>query len=171
MSTRSKIILVTVLVLALLATATTAFADDPKISFSGQECVYVAQPGQVDFGPNTMTITGQVNVTQFHSDNPAVFPNGTNTATLNIWINTITMQAIWRADAVFVPDDGSGAWLGKGEGQIDLLTGASKGVAVFHGTGANAGKTMWQDLSAGNKSLCPGAPFDATHWTGFIAPK
>lgn len=171
MKTSSKIILVAFLLLAMLGITTTAFADDPKVNFSGQECVYIAKPGQIVVGPNTMTITGQVNTTRFTSDNPAVFPNGTNTATINIWINTRTMQALWRGTPVFVPDDGSGSWIGIGEGQINLLTGQSKGVAVFHGTGANAGKTMWMELSAGNKSICPGAVFDATHWSGFIAPK
>jgi hypothetical protein len=118
---------------------------------------------------------GQVNQNHFYSDDPAVFPGGTNTAVLDFALNLKTGMLVWNATAVFEPDGVDGTFEGTGGGwfRLDLGTGAvldGKGQAIFHGTGELEGLTLKTDNYPGDVTQCPGTPFDAGRWEGFIVP-
>lgn len=166
-------VLAVLLVAVALSTAlipVTGLAEANRTRFSGLECVYVLVPGQVEIRGNTMIVLDQVNQNLFLSDNPAVLPNGVNTAHLNLMLNTVTMKATGQASAVFQPDGATGYWEGVGFFQADFAIGTLKGRGVFHGTGEYAGLTMWLDMAKGNLADCPGTPNDATAWNGLIVP-
>ena len=168
-TSRMGILLAAVALLAALVPAA-SLAKGNKAYFSGLECVYVLVPGQVEIHGNTMHILDQVNQNLFFSDDPAVLPNGVNTAHLNITINMVTMTATGQATAIFEPDGAIGNWAGHGTFQADFAAGTLQGRAVFQGTGELAGLTMWQDMAKGNVGDCPGTAWDATTWYGFIVP-
>ena len=168
---------VLIVCVALLLAAIPAFGAPQKATqVSGLECVYVdTEVAPVFITDYLMSIKGQVNVNRFYSDDPATFPDGTNTAVLDILVNLRTGMIVWRADCVFQPDGVEGTFEGIGRGwfKMDPVTGeflGSKGVGVFHGTGEYEGLTLKQDLFASDPSQCPGEAFDATLWTGFIVP-
>lgn len=168
---------VLIVCVALLLAAVPALGAPPEEThISGLECVYVDTPGQpVPITDYLLSIKGQVNVNRFYSDDPETLPDGTNTAVLDILINLRAGMIVWRADAVFQPDEAEGTFEGIGQGwiKLDPITGdfqGSKGLGVFHGTGEYEGLTMKQDLFAGDITQCPGEAFDATLWTGFIVP-
>ena len=168
---------VLIVCVALLVAAVPAFGEPQKATYvSGLECVYVDTPVEPQFITDyLLSIKGQVNANHFYSDDPATFPGGTNTAVLDILINLRTGMVVWRADAVFQPDgiDGTFEGIGRGWFKSDPVTGdflGSKGLGVFHGTGELEGLTLKQELFPGDITQCPGEPFDATLWTGFIVP-
>ena len=164
-------------VVALLVAAIPAFGAPPQATpVSGLECIYVDTPGEPEIIGQMLFIRGQVNVNRFHSDDPATFPDGTNTAVLDALVNLKTGMVVWSAEAVFQPDGAEGTFEGIGQGwfKVDPATGAvdGKGVGVFHGTGELEGFTLKQDLYPGDISQCPPAPnlFDASTWSGFVVP-
>jgi hypothetical protein len=171
-------LVVLIIFVALLLAAVPAFGAPPQpTAISGLECVYMNTPGELEVIGQMVHIEGQVNVNRFYSDDPASFPDGTTTAMLEILVNLKSGMIVWHADAVFQPDGVEGTFEGIGRGWIktDRTTGkflGSKGVGVFHGTGALEGLTLKQDLFAGDITQCPSAEnlFDATLWTGFIVP-
>ena len=172
MKGRTRLLVVLVLAAALLTALVpaTGFAEGNKAYFSGLECVYVLVPGQVEIHGSTMHIVDQVNQNLFLSDDPAVLPNGVNTAHLNITINMVTMKGMGQASASFQPGGATGSWAGIGAFQADFVAGTLQGRGVFQGTGEFAGLTMWQDMAKGNVADCPGTAWDATTWYGFIVP-
>jgi hypothetical protein len=114
-------------------------------------------------------IQGQVNQNAFTSDDPATMPNGVNMAVLDAVVNLKSGMAVWRSTATFVPEGGGGTFEGIGGGWFKP-DGSSKGWGTFQGTGSFAGQTLKMDLTAGDIRDCPGAPFAATVWSGFIVP-
>jgi hypothetical protein len=168
-----------IVAIALLLAAVPAFGAPPEEArVSGLECVYLDTPAMPELiSDYVVFIKGQVNVNRFYSDDPATFPNGTNTAVLDIRVNLRTGMVVWSSDAVFQPDGVNGNFEGIGRGWIktDPVTGEfldSKGLGVFHGTGELEGLTLKQDLLAGDMGQCPQAEnlFDASLWSGFIVP-
>ena len=172
MKGKTRLFVVVGLAVALLTALVpvTGLADGNGTSFSGLECVYVLVPGQVEIHGNTIHIADQVNQNLFFSDDPAVLPNGVNTAHLDITINLVTMKGTGHASATFQPDGAAGYWTGMGTFQADFAAGTLQGRGVFQGTGEFAGLTMWQDMAKGNVADCPGMASDATTWHGFIVP-
>lgn len=167
---RSFVIVILALVLTLIIPTTIAFADPSPVRqhFTALECVYMNTPPTMKVSGNTLHMTGQVNKNDVMSDDPSVFPDATNTAILDIFVNTIAMKANYTADAVIEIPDAMGTWEGKGVGHIDLLTGELTGLGIFHGTGEFAGQTLWMKLTNGDISQCDLGAFDASHWDAYI---
>jgi hypothetical protein len=169
-------LVILIAVVALLAATLPAFGAPPQATtISGLECIYVDTPGEMEIIGQTVFIRGQVNVNRFISDDPTAFPDGTNTAVLDVRVSRKTGMIIWSAEAVFQPDEMEGTFEGTGLGwfKTDPVTGAvldGKGVGVFHGTGELEGLTLKQDLYPGDPTECPGTAFDASRWQGFIVP-
>jgi hypothetical protein len=165
-------------VLVVAVTLLTAFvpavglAEAPVTYVSGLECAYVIGPAIPEQHGNTLHFSGQVHQNLFFSDDPAVFPDGTNSAVLDMTINLATGNAMVHAEASFQPDGVNGSWEGFGSFLVDTLTGDQQGHAVFHGTGDLAGQTLVLDVTGGNPGACPGAPnlMSAGIWSGFIVP-
>ena len=175
MNKRAIPLVILIVVVGLLAAAIPAFGAPPHATtFSGLECIYVDTPGEVEVTGQMVHVIGQVNVNRFYSDDATTFPDGTNTAVLDALVNLRTGMVVWSAEAVFQPDGVEGTLEGIGHGwfKTDPVTGAveGKGVGIFHGTGALEGLTMKQDLYPGDVTKCPGTPFDAGIWSGFIVP-
>jgi hypothetical protein len=172
MKRKTGLLVALILVAALLAALVpaTGLAEGNRAYFTGLECVYVLVPGQVEIHGNTMHIIDQVNQNLFLSNDPAVLPNGVNTAHLNIMINMVTMKGTGHASTTFQPDGAAGDWAGMGTFQADFAAGTLQGRGVFQGTGEFAGLTMWLDMAKGNVANCPGQAWDATAWQGFIVP-
>jgi hypothetical protein len=174
MKGKKSLLVALVLAVALLTASVpvAGFAEANTIHVSGVECAYVLIPAIPEVHGKTLHVTDQIHQNLFISDDPAVFPNGVNTAHLDLTINTVTGQATVFAAAVFQPDGVVGAWEGHGTFLIDLLTGGQKGHAEFHGTGELAGQTLVLDTSSGNPADCPALPgfMSAGRWSGFIVP-
>ena len=175
MNKRVISLVILIVVVGLLVAALPAFGAPPQATLvSGLECVYVDTPGEMEIIGQTVFIRGQVNVNRFISDDPAAFPDGTNTAVLDVKVNLKTGMILWSAEAVFQPDGMEGTFEGFGQGwfKTDPVTGAvdGKGVGVFHGTGELEGLTLKQDLYPADPTECPETAFDASTWSGFIVP-
>jgi hypothetical protein len=160
--------------IALLFAASPVLGAPPHgTTVSGLECVYVVDPGQMEITEHWMRVTGQVNLNQFYSDDPDLFPNGTNYAVIDWTLNFHSGMVVWTGkSAVFEPDGFDGAFVGTGGGWFkmggELMD--SKGNGVFHGTGELEGLTLKQKLYAGDITQCPEGAFDATVWVGFLVP-
>ena len=174
MKGKRSLLVVLVLAVALLTASVpvAGFAEGNRVHVSGVECAYVLIPAVPEVRGSTLHITDQVHQNLFISDDPAVFPNGINTAHLDLTINTVTAKAAVFATAVLQPHGVAGAWEGHGTFLIDLITGGQQGHAVFHGTGVLAGQTLVIDTSSGNPAECPTLPgfMSAGRWSGFTVP-
>jgi hypothetical protein len=170
---RAILLVILIVVVALLTAALPAFGAPPHATpVSGLECIYVDTPGVMEPIGQMLFIRGQVNVNRFYSDDPATFPDGTNTAVLDAVVNLKSGMIVWNAEAVFQPDGMEGTFEGIGQGWFKIDPAGAvdgKGVGVFHGTGELEGLTLKQDLYPGDITQCPGA-FDASWWQGFIVP-
>jgi len=172
---RSRGLLVVLVVAVALLTAfvpAAGLAEAPLTYVSGLECAYVIVPAIPVQHGQTLHFSGQIHQNLFFSDDPAVFPNGTNTGVLDMTINLVTGNAMVYAEASFQPDGVNGTWEGAGHFLVDTLTGDQQGHAVFHGTGDLAGQTLVVDITGGNPADCPWAPnlMSAGIWSGFIVP-
>jgi hypothetical protein len=161
---------------ALLAAAVPVFGQPPHATaVSGQECGYVIDPGEVEITPHWSRVSGRVFQNQFTSDDPAVFPHGTNTSILDGIINFHSGVLVWQATGVFYPDgvDGTYETTWAGWVKYDPVTFEElerKVQAVFHGTGELEGQTVKLDIQKGDVLQCDPPPYDAQVWTGFIVP-
>lgn len=173
MKGNGRVLVVFIVVVALLTTfVEVGLAQSPLTYISGVECAYVVIPAIPEQNGQTLHFNGQVHQNQFFSDDPAMFPNGINTAILNMTVNLMTGNAMVYAMASFQPDGVNGTWEGRGSFLVDTLTGNQQGHAVFHGTGDLAGQTLVVDITGGNPASCPDLPglMSAGIWSGFIIP-
>jgi hypothetical protein len=174
MKSKKRPLLVLIVAVALLTALipATGFAGPSLIDVTGLECAYVVAPAVPEQHGQTLHFSGQVHQNLFFSDDPAVFPNGTNTGVLDMTINLVTGKAMVYAVASFQPDGVSGTWEGAGHFLVDTLTGDQQGHGVFHGTGDLAGQTLVLDVTGGNPADCPWAPnlMSAGRWSGFVVP-
>ena len=137
---------------------------------SGLECAYVVTPGQVEYHGNTMQIIDQVDQDLFISDDPTVFPDAVAVIHVDITINMVTGKATAHSTAVLQPDGGAGTWEGHADFHLSSMEGAQQGHAVFHGTGDLTGQTLIIAPTSGDTGGCPGTPFTAGRFEGFIVP-
>jgi hypothetical protein len=174
MKSKRKVLAVLVVAVVLLTALLPAvgLAEAPLTYVSGLECAYVDVPAVPVQHGQTLHFSGQVHQNLFFSDDPAVFPNGVNTAVLDMTINLVTGNAVVYAVASIQPDGVNGTWEGHGTFLVDTLTGGQQGHGVFHGTGDLAGQTLVLDVTGGNPADCPQAPnlMSAGIWSGLIAP-
>jgi hypothetical protein len=174
MKGKKRLLAVLVVAVALLTAMVPAvgLAQAPLTYISGLECAYIVGPVAPEVHGQTLHFSGQIHQNLFVSDNPAVFPNGTNTAVLDMTVNLVTGNAMVHAEASFQPDGVNGTWEGHGSFVVDTLTGDQQGHGVFHGTGDLAGQTLVVDVTGGNPADCPWAPnfMSAGIWSGFIVP-
>lgn len=167
---RCLVVLVVIIALLTAFVPNVGLAQSPLTYISGLECAYLAVPAMPEQHGQTLQLKGQEHQNLFFSDDPAMFPNGTNTATLDLTINLITGNATVYAMASFQPNGVNGTWEGHGSFVVDTLTGDQQGHAVFHGTGDLAGQTLVVDITGGNPANCPALPglMSAGIWNGFI---
>jgi hypothetical protein len=174
MNGKKRPLVALVMVVALLTAFVPAvgLAEAPLTYISGLECAYVVGPAIPEQHGQTLHFSGQVHQNLFFSDDPAVFPNGTNTGVLDMTINLVTGKATVYAEASLQPDGANGTWEGHGSFLVDTLTGDQQGHGVFHGTGEFAGLTLVEEITAGNPLDCPDLPgfMSAGRWSGFIVP-
>jgi hypothetical protein len=166
------VVLVVAVTLLTAFVPAVGFAEAPVTYISGLECAYLLIPAIPEQHGNTLHISGQVHQNLFFADDPAVFPDGTNTAVLDMTINLVTGKAAVHAEAVFRPDNVYGTWERQGHFLVDTLTGYQQGHAAFHGTGDLAGQTLVLGITGGNPADCPALPglMSAGIWRGFIVP-
>ena len=176
MNKRAIPLVTLIVVVGLVPAALPAFgAPPPATPVSGLECVYILQPGESEITGQMMHTRGRVHQNYFYSDDPAVFPDAANTTVLDIALNLKTGIGVMNVTAVYEPEGVDGTFEGTGVGwlKLDLGTGAGldmRGQGVFHGTGDLEGLTLKLDLHPGDITQCPGTPFDAGWWQGFIVP-
>jgi hypothetical protein len=166
-----KILVLSVVIMTIIAASVAApvYAGSKYQTFSGLECVYLKTEGTPVPTEEGVRILGQVNQNVFYSDDPQVFPDAVHDVVLDIIVDMESGVVNWKGRGT-IETEGMGIWRSKGVGHIDLVSGSSHGKGVYHGTGDYHGMTTWVDLTPGDISRCPGVPFDATHWSGFVVP-
>src|SRR5512143_2530711 len=109
---RPLVVLVVAVALLTAFVPAVGLAEAPLTYVSGLECAYVVVPAMPEQHGQTLHFSGQVHQNLFFSDDPAVFPNGTNTGVLDMTINLVTGNAMVYAAASFQPDGVNGTWEG-----------------------------------------------------------
>ena len=160
------------LVIGLAFVIPTGFASaEPETvrqHFTANECVYMITPPENIVSGKTIHMTGQVNRNDVYSNDPSIFPDAINTAVLDIFLNLQTMKVNFTSTTTIEIPGSEGVFEGRGVGRVNLITGSTSGIGIFHGTGEFEGQTLWMKLSPGDFSQCEEGAFDATHWDAYL---